>query len=94
MISREVFEVAEDSSEKLKLIDAIQRLGLSYQFERKMDETLQHMNDTYKDHVHDGDLYNVALRFRLLRQHGYNVSSGKPQLTWLFGTYVPWTSYD
>ncbi|GMN40651.1 hypothetical protein TIFTF001_009870 [Ficus carica] len=75
VVRREVFGAAYDSSKQLKLIDAIQRLGLSYHFEREIDEALQKMYDTYQDHVHDGYLYNVALCFRLLRQHGYNISS-------------------
>nr|QNV48472.1 cadinene synthase [Ficus carica] len=75
VVSREVFRAAHDSSKKLQLIDAIQRLCLSYHFEREIDEALQQIYDTYQHHVHDGNLYNVALCFRLLRQHGYNVSS-------------------
>ncbi|GMN40648.1 hypothetical protein TIFTF001_009872 [Ficus carica] len=81
VVSREVFGAADDSLEKLKLIDAVQRLGLSYHFEGEMEEALQLMYDAYQDHDHDGDLYNVALRFRLLRQHGHHVSSRKSQLT-------------
>ena len=77
MVSREVFRAAHDSSKKLQLIDAVQRLCLSYHFEREIDEALQQIYDTYQYHVHDGNLYSVALYFRLLRQHGYNVSSGK-----------------
>ncbi|PON75441.1 Squalene/phytoene synthase [Trema orientale] len=61
------------SSDQLKLIDAIQRLGLSYHYEREMDEALKHIYETY--HNHDEDLYDASLRFRLLRQHGYKVSS-------------------
>nr|WBW04340.1 terpene synthase [Ficus rumphii] len=75
VVSREVFRAAHDSSKKLQLIDAIQRLCLSYHFEREIDEALQRMYDTHQYHVHDGNLFNVALCFRLLRQHGYNVSS-------------------
>ncbi|EXB75317.1 (-)-germacrene D synthase [Morus notabilis] len=41
-----------------------------------MEETLRHIFETYQNQVnHDRVLYDVALRFRLLRQHGYNVSS-------------------
>ncbi|KAF3450150.1 hypothetical protein FNV43_RR06230 [Rhamnella rubrinervis] len=66
------------SSEKLKLIDVIQRLGVSYHFESEIDQILQQIYNHYDDHKHhnflDGDLYNTALCFRLLRQHGYNIS--------------------
>ncbi|XP_075671447.1 putative terpene synthase 2 [Castanea sativa] len=65
-------------SQNLELIDAIQRLGVSYHFESEIDEILQQI---YKD-LHNevgqednGSLYTVALRFRLLRQQGYNIPS-------------------
>ena len=67
-------------SQKLELIDAIKCLGVSCHFESDIDEVLQHI---YGDHHNedgqkDNDgLYTVALRFRLLRQQGYNISSGK-----------------
>ncbi|XP_059428039.1 (-)-germacrene D synthase-like isoform X2 [Corylus avellana] len=63
----------EKSSEKLKFIDAIHRLGVSYHFENEIQQILQTLHDSH-DHEHDDDdddLYTVALRFRLLRQHGY-----------------------
>ncbi|KAB1215300.1 (-)-germacrene D synthase [Morella rubra] len=64
--------------EKLELIDAIQRLGVSYHFEREIDDLLGGIHEYHssKKHVEiDEDLYTVALCFRLLRQHGYNISS-------------------
>ncbi|KAF2290747.1 hypothetical protein GH714_015293 [Hevea brasiliensis] len=60
------------SSEKLKLLDAIQRLGISYHFEGEIEKALKQIYQGFKD---DGNLCTVALRFRLLRQQGYNVSS-------------------
>ncbi|KAE8125664.1 hypothetical protein FH972_020443 [Carpinus fangiana] len=72
----------EESSQKLNLIDAIQRLGVSYHFENEIQEILQqlhkstlHDSPDHEDDVDDDDLYTIALRFRLLRQHGYNISS-------------------
>lgn len=64
------------SSQSLNLVDAIQRLGVAYHFETEIEEALQHI---YSNHIEmeDGDLYSTALGFRLLRQHGYNVSCGK-----------------
>ncbi|KAF2290698.1 hypothetical protein GH714_015060 [Hevea brasiliensis] len=53
------------SSEKLKLLDAIQRLGISYHFEGEIEEALKQIYQDFKD---DGNLGTVALRFRLLRQ--------------------------
>nr|GMD74169.1 (E,E)-germacrene B synthase-like isoform X2 [Ipomoea batatas] len=65
-------------SQKLDLINNIQRLGVGYQFENEIEATLQHIFKVYyqlkveKDE--EDDLYAVSLRFRLLRQHGYHVS--------------------
>ncbi|KAJ7954582.1 Terpene synthase [Quillaja saponaria] len=49
-------------SQKLNLIDSIQRLGVSYHFETDIEEILQEM---YKNppYIHDDDLNNVALLF-------------------------------
>ena len=70
---------ATDFSLQLKLIDAIQRLGVAYHFEREIEKALERMHATFDgDHGNDDvDLYTVALAFRLLRQHGYNVSCGR-----------------
>ncbi|XP_068339872.1 (-)-alpha-pinene synthase-like [Pyrus communis] len=67
---------ATDFSLQLKLIDAIQRLGVAYHFEREIEKALERMHAAFDgDHGNDDvDLYTVALAFRLLRQHGYNVS--------------------
>ncbi|KAG6685677.1 hypothetical protein I3842_12G123700 [Carya illinoinensis] len=62
------------------LIDAIQRLGVSYHFESEIDSLLQ---EIYKYYYYSEDepeisghgLYTVALCFRLLRQQGYNIPS-------------------
>ncbi|KAI5333429.1 hypothetical protein L3X38_023560 [Prunus dulcis] len=83
MVRREVFISLNAGGDdgfahQLKLIDAIQRLGVAYHFEREFEEALERIHGAYHDHAinddDDGDLYNVALGFRLLRQHGYNVS--------------------
>ncbi|GAB4843515.1 hypothetical protein Ancab_013477 [Ancistrocladus abbreviatus] len=85
---RRVFELREDikekivminASEKLHLIETLERLGMAYHFEREIEEALQHIYQTYEDHVdhdEDDDLYVTSLYFRLLRQHGLYVSSG------------------
>ncbi|XP_034212829.1 (-)-alpha-pinene synthase-like [Prunus dulcis] len=64
----------DDFAHKLKLIDAIQRLGVAYHFEREIEEALERIHGTTCHDHYDGDLHSVALGFRLLRQHGYNVS--------------------
>ncbi|CAK9142772.1 unnamed protein product [Ilex paraguariensis] len=68
--------VANKPSQQLNLIDAIQRLGVSYHFNTEIDSVLGHIYEccTSCDNKDDGDLYTSALRFRLLRQQGHNVS--------------------
>ncbi|XP_010051295.1 myrcene synthase, chloroplastic-like isoform X3 [Eucalyptus grandis] len=59
---------------KLELIDAIQRLGLQYHFENDIKRALQVIHDDSNDACFSNDLHSTALRFRLLRQHGYDLS--------------------
>ncbi|KAL6316968.1 hypothetical protein AAG906_024506 [Vitis piasezkii] len=74
-VRREQLAAAGKPSQQLNFIDAIQRLGVAYHFEEEIEEALRHICDDhhYSDDKYD-DLYNVALRFRLLRQQGYNIS--------------------
>ena len=83
----------EKPSQKLNLIDALQRLGVSYHFENEIEETLQQLHMTLHDsddQENDDDLYIVALQFRLLRQQGYNISSGKFPLSPSFCCLWQW----
>ncbi|KAL2476209.1 Alpha-humulene/(-)-(E)-beta-caryophyllene synthase [Abeliophyllum distichum] len=65
----------DDSLLKLDLIDAIQRLGVGYHFVTEIEKSLKYVYDTYEIYgKQDNALYTTALRFRLLRQHGYFVS--------------------
>ncbi|KAK1582056.1 hypothetical protein Q3G72_011461 [Acer saccharum] len=73
-------QVGEDPSEGLAMIDAVQRLGIDYHFQDEIEEILprQYMiaaNNSTRTSAND-DLQQVALRFRLLRQEGYNVPAG------------------
>ncbi|GAB2229963.1 hypothetical protein Droror1_Dr00014219 [Drosera rotundifolia] len=58
----------------LDLIDAVQRLGVSYHFEKEIDELQWGMFIHHERIVRDSDLYHTALLFRLQRQHVYRVS--------------------
>ena len=67
--------------DQLKLIDDLQKLGVSYHFEQEIDNMLTftyHKLD--KSNFMEYDLHANALKFRLLRQHGFNVSEGKSSL--------------
>ncbi|KAH9792244.1 hypothetical protein KPL71_004039 [Citrus sinensis] len=67
------------TSHTLELIDAIQRLGVSYHFESEIDEILGKMHKAYRDgDLWDNEndkLYYIALQFRLFRQNGYRISA-------------------
>ncbi|XP_014513051.1 isoprene synthase, chloroplastic-like [Vigna radiata var. radiata] len=59
----------------LEMIDNVQRLGLTYKFEKDIVKALHDkivlLNENEK---HKSGLHATALRFRLLRQHGFHVS--------------------
>ncbi|KAF5193174.1 Valencene synthase [Thalictrum thalictroides] len=76
--------VAADSFQALDLIDKIQRLGVAYHFKDEIEDILQRTNNDDYSHFFDQnirkqeehvDLCYVSLRFRLLRQAGYYVST-------------------
>ncbi|XP_077254007.1 putative terpene synthase 11 [Tasmannia lanceolata] len=58
-----------DPTDIMKLIDTLQRLGIAYHFEEEIDAIFYQFS-TKKD---DKDLFLTSLRFRLLREHGYNI---------------------
>ncbi|KAM7486332.1 hypothetical protein LguiA_002341 [Lonicera macranthoides] len=75
---------SDELAQQLKLIDAIQRLGVFYHFESEIDVALKNhlvnFNDSFGkcNKINDeDDLYMVALHFQLLRQRGHHVSCGK-----------------
>ncbi|KAK9209497.1 hypothetical protein WN944_001863 [Citrus x changshan-huyou] len=61
----------DKSFQKLSLIDAVQRLGVAYHFEREIEDELEKLSH---DEYDGNDVHTVALRFRLLRQQGYRIS--------------------
>ena len=80
---RRMFKVPMDESfHKLHLIDTIKRLGVSYHFEREIEDALQNIYDhDYKD---EESLEATALRFRLLRENGFNVLCGESNLLFYY----------
>ncbi|XP_047331227.1 sesquiterpene synthase 2-like [Impatiens glandulifera] len=63
-------------SEKINFIDAIERLGIGYQFESEIEDAIHRIYDisSHDGHLCNDNLHTCAVRFRLLRQHGYNIS--------------------
>ncbi|CAK9157540.1 unnamed protein product [Ilex paraguariensis] len=66
-----MIEKATEPLDQLELIDNLQRLGVSYHFEDEIKRILENIYSNNK--WQKEDLYAAALRFRLLRQHGYDV---------------------
>ncbi|KAF3956479.1 hypothetical protein CMV_018394 [Castanea mollissima] len=65
-----------DPFEGLNMVDAILRLGIEYHFQEEIEIILKRQYMIFSAHAgHDYDLYEAALRFRLLRQDGYHVSA-------------------
>ncbi|CAN4114339.1 unnamed protein product [Withania somnifera] len=66
----------QELAAKLNLIDIIERLGIAYHFDKEINDILgQIYNENYDFEGDDhNDLCTCALQFRLLRQHGYNIS--------------------
>ncbi|KAA3452989.1 (+)-delta-cadinene synthase isozyme XC14-like isoform X2 [Gossypium australe] len=62
-----------NSTQKLAFIDSVQRLGVSYHFTKEIEDELENIYHNNNDA--ENDLYTTSLQFRLLREHGYNVSS-------------------
>nr|POE83844.1 myrcene synthase, chloroplastic [Quercus suber] len=74
---RMMLQKVADPLEQLELIDILQKLGLSYHFECEMKRMLEVLyNNDHGDEWKEENLYAIALKFRLLRQHGYRVSEG------------------
>ncbi|GLT50643.1 hypothetical protein SLA2020_241150 [Shorea laevis] len=73
---RVMLQMEVNDEDQLELIDHLQRLGLSYHFEDEIKKTLDRIYN--KNHGNYGlkkdSLYAIALEFRILRQHGYNVT--------------------
>ncbi|KAK5786672.1 hypothetical protein PVK06_041312 [Gossypium arboreum] len=60
--------------QNLDIIDAIQRLGVAYHFEKEIEDALHIIYHHHCNHAEiDDDLYTASVRFRLLREHGFNV---------------------
>ena len=75
---KDLFAEAVDKAAKLELIDSVKKLGLDSHFDVEIKEALDIISSTKnKNNSPKEYLYTTALCFRLLRQHGYEVSQGK-----------------
>ncbi|KAI3923243.1 hypothetical protein MKW98_005687 [Papaver atlanticum] len=61
------------STDLLKLINITQRLGIGYHFYDEIKAGLRFIKDEHNDWEEE-DLFVQAVRFRLLREHGYEAS--------------------
>lgn len=59
--------------EKMSLLDAIQHLGIDHLFQEQINTVI---DEIHKSEFNSDCLYEVALHFRLLREHGRWVSPG------------------
>lgn len=62
----------------LELIDKVERLGLAYHFEEDIERALSRCVSLVNNNqtLTETSLFATALRFRLFRQHGFEVSQG------------------
>uniref|UniRef100_A0A0E0HU68 Uncharacterized protein n=1 Tax=Oryza nivara TaxID=4536 RepID=A0A0E0HU68_ORYNI len=68
---RTLFWTSNDVVVRMNLVDAVQRLGIGHLFK---DEIRRTLNDIHQSEFTSSSLHEVALRFRLLREHGLWVS--------------------
>lgn len=70
---RGLFGLNNDVVQTMYLVDTLQHLGIDHHFEEQISSVLRHLHCVqfvgYR-------LHDVALRFRLLREHGFLVSPG------------------
>lgn len=74
IVRKMLVETPDNSTQKLVLIDTIQRLGIAYHFDNEIETSIQNIFDASENNV-DDNLNIVALRFRLVRQQGHYMSS-------------------
>ncbi|XP_034570343.1 tau-cadinol synthase isoform X1 [Setaria viridis] len=69
-----LFEACKNVVEKMDLVDVLQHLGIDHHFKEQIATTL---SSIHRGEFNSSSLHEVALRFRLLRQHGFWVSAGE-----------------
>ncbi|KAG8479372.1 hypothetical protein CXB51_029770 [Gossypium anomalum] len=81
--------------QNLDIIDAIQRLGVAYHFEKEIEDALHIIYHRHCNNAQiDDDLYTASVRFRLLRKHGFNVSCEEALAFTMFHLKLAETTMD
>ncbi|CAI0454694.1 unnamed protein product [Linum tenue] len=103
MLTNEVKSTGDEEAiiaDKLRLVDAVQRLGIGYHFEPEIEKALEKVHDMGEGlftNIDDKgkDLHHAALRFRLLRQQGFPASQDAfRKLKNSEGRFKEWVSRD
>ncbi|CAL4946416.1 unnamed protein product [Urochloa decumbens] len=73
---REIFASSEAMrlADMLSLVDTLERLSIDNHFHKEINAALSRIHDEEQEFCSSSDLHIVALRFCLLRQHGFWVS--------------------
>jgi (3S)-linalool synthase len=78
---KETLANAGEDLQQLVMVDAMQRLGLAYHFQEEIEVILQKQYTRSSAYSGNDDgahqLFEVSLRFQLLRQQGYPVTPGR-----------------
>ncbi|KAL5066847.1 hypothetical protein RYX36_017734 [Vicia faba] len=71
---RMMFDEIENEVDQLEFIDVIQRLGVAYHFNNEIKNILDNIYNKKTSNLKN-NLHATALKFRLLRQHRYDIST-------------------
>jgi (+)-delta-cadinene synthase len=72
---RMVLNKLENEVDELEFIDVLQRLGVAYHFTNEIRNILDNIYNTQSSKLKN-NLHATSVKFRLLRQHGYDISTG------------------
>ncbi|KAF3443756.1 hypothetical protein FNV43_RR13446 [Rhamnella rubrinervis] len=77
LVTKRSLRTAKDPSTIFNFIDSMQRLGVAYHFENDIKEAIYRVSNAVDETTTSSScsLYITALKFRLLRQHGFSASS-------------------
>ncbi|KAL5713068.1 hypothetical protein ACHQM5_015181 [Ranunculus cassubicifolius] len=73
-VKDQFYDMDMGSLKQLELIDVLQKMGIGYHFQKEILASLDTVIAKSKSFVTEENLHATSLSFRLLRQHGYQVS--------------------